>query len=165
MRAESPKKNKRNVSTKPIIKPKHRQPAQQNTKIEAAISKLSDKVAMLSKKIVVINVSCKNSVSKLNGLITRIKVELDESIAKINVGNFLDIHKLQKELDALKEENSNLLGQIDECAKNVAKLYAAKNASTRHERHSGTRASPFGKIADEGIAGMVLPGSFESNKR
>ena len=92
----STKKNKRNVSTKPIIKPKHRQPAQQNTKIEAAISKLSDKVAMLSKKIVVINVSCKNSVSKLNGLITRIKVELDESIAKINVGNFLDIHKLQK---------------------------------------------------------------------
>jgi chromosome segregation ATPase len=65
----------------------------------------------------------------------------------------------------LHQRTNKCQAEIDECARNVAKLYVGMNSSAQHERHSGTRASPSGMLAETGGVGLGLPGSFESNKK
>jgi predicted nucleic acid-binding Zn-ribbon protein len=60
----------------------------------------------------------------------------------------------------LSEVERNFEERVKVVADNV--LANLKDAWTG-EKDSGTRRSPFGKVADEGLAGPVLPGSFESS--
>jgi septal ring factor EnvC (AmiA/AmiB activator) len=65
----------------------------------------------------------------------------------------------------LRENNNTNEQQIDNCVRNVARLYAKTNSSANHDRHSGTRTSPSGVLAETGAVGLALPGSFESHKK
>lgn len=85
--------------------------------------------------------------------------ELDDQI-RIRVGD------LQDRFDALQRENVKIRDQIDLMAQNVARAFELMNAQTKHERHSGSRASPAGQAADKGRKwGAQLPGSFETGRR
>jgi t-SNARE complex subunit (syntaxin) len=121
MCAVSLKRQGRSAPKKSVSKPPNRQP---NSKTKAGPTKLSDKVTAISNAVRAI----KKSISKLDESITQIECENAQTISDLN------------------QENSKLREEIERCACNVAKLYEAKNASEQHERHSGTRASPSGRL-------------------
>jgi methyl-accepting chemotaxis protein len=99
------------------------------------------------------------SILELKDAIRLIKAQEEETSAALaHIRDaFLELHR----------RSNKCQGEIDECARNVAKLYVyvERNSSEKHERHSGTRASPSGVLAETGGVGLALPGSFESHKK
>jgi hypothetical protein len=97
------------------------------------------------------------SILELKNAIRQIKAEEAETpVALVHIRDaLLELHR----------RSNKCQGEIDECARNVAMLYVERNSSEKHERHSGTRVSPSGLLAETGGVGLPLPGSFESNKK
>jgi hypothetical protein len=58
----------------------------------------------------------------------------------------------------------NFEDRVKEVADKIVENRAEQRAGVRPEKDSGSRKSPFGKVAEKGLTGMALPGSIETGR-
>jgi hypothetical protein len=133
------KQKSRNASQKPGVKPKTPVKDNRSAKATSGAESKGDELKKLSNAIKALNKTMESSTLQVSEGAQR-QTQIIEKLEEISM-------------------------KLDICSTNVAKLFAVVNSSRSHEKTSGTRASPFGRIADEGLGGIALPGSFESGKK
>ena len=149
-----------------------RRQASSKVGVEANLKRLSKEVAEMRNDINNIDEDlskAEDGLSKVNiKLKGRKKPESNESLNKLMSDVQAECLSLQDEVFRLKtgvdEKLAEIKQEMEGIERNVRNLFEMANKSVQYEASSGTRKSPFAKIADEGVIGPPLPGSFESRK-
>lgn len=79
------------------------------------------------------------------------------------------VRQLSSKIDGLERRIDDLEDSFEQRVNEVAEIllrnWISEGSGTRPNRRSGTLASPLSKVADEGLLGAALPGSFESGRK
>jgi hypothetical protein len=158
MGATLPKKSKANSGKETKVPKRRRGRESSKSKNAQSLTKSSNKLKTLSVSMRAI----KKSVSDLKVAVKEIQSNQGPTISEL-IGIVREA--LNSDLQDLQKENELRKDEIKTCMTNIGRIIADRNSTEHHERHSGARSSPSGRISDEGIQWGALPGSFESNKR